>query len=24
LNIAGFLQNLLIFNNMEEAVNSFN
>lgn len=23
LNIAGFLQNLLIFNNMEEAVNSF-
>jgi anti-anti-sigma factor len=24
LNIAGFLQNLLIYNNMEEAVNSFN
>jgi anti-anti-sigma factor len=23
LNIAGFLQNILIFNNMEEAVNSF-
>jgi anti-anti-sigma regulatory factor len=23
LNIAGFLQNLLIYNNMEEAVNSF-
>jgi anti-anti-sigma regulatory factor len=24
LNIAGFLQNLLIYNNMEDAVNSFN
>src|ERR671923_727436 len=24
LNIAGFLQNILIYNNMEEAVNSFN
>lgn len=24
LNIAGFLQNILIFNNMDEAVNSFN
>jgi STAS domain-containing protein len=24
LNIAGFLQNLLIYNNMDEAVNSFN
>jgi hypothetical protein len=24
LNIAGFLQNILIYNNMEEAINSFN
>jgi anti-anti-sigma regulatory factor len=24
LNIAGFLQNILIYNNMDEAVNSFN